>query len=708
MHSVFAVRERAHWRRPGRSTVKSDRQRSAGGPLHVLLVEDNLADADLCREFLERVFTDVDVEHVTRLSQALDKLHAAERDLIDVVLLDLNLPDALGLAAVVDIRETAPELPVVVLTGKDDANLGRAAIREHAEDCCPKQDVTPEMLGRVVVHAVERHRWRNRYRQLLEINPDGMVVLDAENLVLYANPAARRLLGEANALQPGASFPLPAGSALEARAATPPHATPAPAVAAPPAELLLPNDHVVAVSRVPVDWEGAPAQLVTMRDVTPSKRAEQRLLDLVQQDQLTGLASRAHFLDFLGHEVRQSRRRESALALMFIDLDRFKSINDCLGHGVGDILLQHVARRLAGSVRSSDFLGRLGGDEFGLILPAIKGPQEAAAVAEKLLASLAAPITVDGRELTVGASIGIAVFPGAGLGADELLRAADTAMYRAKESGRNAYHFYSEDMQAQAMQRMRLEAALRRSWDARDFVLHFQPLWTVGGDRLVALEALLRWPAAEFAHLGPAQFVPVAEEIGLIGELGAWVLREAVAQAAVWRQALQRPIRVAVNVSGQQLRHPGFAEMVVEALTAFGVAPDCLELEVTESVFIEDSEHAAQMLGALRKIGVRTVIDDFGTGYSSLSYLLKLPITGFKLDKRFMDGLGHGAQSEAIIENLIRMAHAIGLQVTAEGVETATQRSFLQICGCDYVQGYLFSAPLAAREVTAALKAPPR
>ncbi|HEU0199341.1 MAG TPA: EAL domain-containing protein [Burkholderiaceae bacterium] len=673
----------AHWNCAG------DRIQGQHSPLQVLLVEDNEADADLCREYLESAFSSVAVQHVTRLAQAIDALRSERRAAIHVVLLDLNLPDAFGLDALIHIREIASELPIVVLTGSTSIDLGLAAIRAHAEDYCPKHMVTSETLGRIVAHAVERHRWRNRYLHLLEISPDGMVVLDAQDQVLFVNPAARRLLG--------AGQPLGAGSPIAIAAARIESA----------GELTLPGDHVAQVTVVDVDWEGKPARLVTLRDITPSKRAEMKLLDLVRQDQLTRLASRSHFLEFLVRSVSQSRRSGFMLALMFIDLDRFKSINDSLGHSVGDTLLQHVALRFTGSVRSSDFLGRLGGDEFGLILPAIKGPQEAAAVAEKLLAALSAPIAVEGRELTVGASIGIAVYPGSGFGADELLRAADTAMYRAKECGRNAYHFYSEEMQVQAMRRMHLEASLRRSWETRQFQLAFQPVSTIAGDRVVALEALLRWPAPQFAHIGPGEFVPMAEDIGLIADLGAWVLHEAVAQAAAWRQAVRRPICVAVNVSGRQLHQPGFVDLVVRALTEFAVPPYCLELEVTESVFIEDAGQAAQALDSLRRIGVHAVIDDFGTGYSSLSYLLNLPITGFKLDKRFIDGLGQGARFEAIIENLIRMAHAVGLRVTAEGVETEAQRIFLADCGCDLVQGYLFGRPLPATEVEAWLLAAP-
>lgn len=426
-------------------------------------------------------------------------------------------------------------------------------------------------------------------------------------------------------------------------------------------------------------------------DITERKQAEQRIRYLAQHDALTDLPNRILFQDRLALAIASARRQQEKLALLFIDLDRFKHINDTLGHAVGDGLLKLVAQRIAYGLRACDTVSRQGGDEFVVLLTALETPENAHTVAKKLLDTLSRPFSVDGHELTVSGSIGIAMFPDDGQDADTLLKHADLAMYHAKRSGRNNVQFYAEDMHLGATEFLRLEHGLRRALANAELMLHFQPQRRASDLALVGVEVLLRWHDG-MEQVSPARFIPVAEESGLIITLGEWVLREAcfaMRRLGVPGERLQ----VSVNVSAVQFQQQNFVGMVESALYDSGLPPHQLELEVTESVVMHAMEDVVAKLDRLAAMGVRIAIDDFGKGYSSLSYLKQLPIHKLKIDQAFVSECTHSRQDAAIVEAVIGMSRSLGLELVAEGVENPAQLAFLQARGCPLLQGYLLGRP---------------
>lgn len=660
---------------PGRAR-RLDRPNTVNGvpgELRVLLVEDSPGDADLCRIYLEEGFgSRLDVIHVTHLGQAAN---AIEEHRLDVILLDLGLPDSMGVQSVIALRRAAPDVPIVVLTGNRDTQLGVQVIREHAQDFCAKQDLNPGLLLQSVRHAIERHRLQSQYSRLLETSPDGMVVIDERYRLLFVNHTACELLGLEPVSADGAVLP----------ADLRPNGTD---------EIELRNRQVVEVRSVSVDWNNVPATLVSYRDVTARKHAESRLRQLVQYDQLTGLASRNYFFDYMERLVSNVTRDSGMAAMLFLDLDRFKYVNDTLGHEAGDELLRRVGERLSGTVRAGDFVARLGGDEFAVVLPDIDGPAEAGHVANHLLNNFEQPLEVLGSRIGVGVSIGIATFPQCGKDVKALYRAADTAMYRAKEQGANRYQFFADHMQHQVERRIRVEQAVRRVAAEQGFWLAYQPQVRATDGAPVGFEALLRWPAHVEPKLSPTEFIPIAEDIGLIGRIGRDVLYAAANMAVQTMPLINAPMRVAVNVSMRQLYDSNLLTEIEEVLQATGLSPECLEIELTESSVMGDPIRAQRTLEAIRMLGVAVAIDDFGTGYSSLSYLRRLPVDVLKIDQSFVAEIGVNVESEAILHGLVGMSHALGLRVVAEGVETEEQQAFLLDAGCDTLQGYRICRPI--------------
>jgi diguanylate cyclase (GGDEF)-like protein/PAS domain S-box-containing protein len=447
-----------------------------------------------------------------------------------------------------------------------------------------------------------------------------------------------------------------------------------------------------------IEYGGRTAVLGTAFDVTERKWAEEQIRTLAYHDTLTGLPNRLLFHDRLQVAVAQAHRSGQHLALLFLDLDRFKVINDSLGHGLGDRLLQEVAGRLRGSVREGDTVSRLGGDEFTMLLPGIGRAVDAAKVAEKVLDTLREPIRVEGHDLFVTASIGIAIYPEDGTVPEALVKNADTAMYRAKEQGRDNYQLYTAAMNATALERLALESALRRALSANELALHYQPLLEIASGRIHAVEALLRWHHPERGLIPPAEFIPLAEVTGLIVTMGPWILRSACAQVQAWREAGFAGLSLAVNLSARQFQQPDLAELVTRILEETGLPPRHLDLEVTESYAMQNPEQAIDTLRRLKALGVRLSIDDFGTGYSSLSYLRRFPIDTLKIDKSFVGDITRDADDATIVTAVIAMAHALKLNVVAEGVETEDQLAFLAARRCDRLQGYLFSYPLPPEE----------
>jgi diguanylate cyclase (GGDEF)-like protein len=438
-------------------------------------------------------------------------------------------------------------------------------------------------------------------------------------------------------------------------------------------------------------------------DITERKRAEEQVRTLAYHDALTTLPNRLLFQDRLSQAVAQTRRQRGGLAVLFLDLDRFKVINDSLGHTVGDRLIREVAQRLRGAVREEDTVARLGGDEFTLLLPDVAKAVPAARVARKVLDVVKAPYVLDGRELYVTASMGISLFPDDGQDAETLVKNADTAMYRAKEQGRDGYQLYTPAMNATALERLNLESGLRKALANDQLVLYYQPIFDIFRGRVHGLEAVLRWRHPELGMVAPAEFVPLAEVTGLLGPIGAWVMRTAAAQARAWQRAGHEDLTVAVNLSARQFQEPDLVAQVTEALEASGLEPRRLELEITESNAMQNAQQAIHTLRELKSLGVRLSIDDFGTGYSSLSLLKQFPIDTLKIDQSFIRDITTDPDDAAIATAVIALAHTLKLKVVAEGVETREQLDFLAARGCDRTQGYYLSPPVPAERVMALL-----
>ena len=434
-------------------------------------------------------------------------------------------------------------------------------------------------------------------------------------------------------------------------------------------------------------------------EVAERRNAELRLDHLAHHDPLTGLPNRLMFRNQLKKSIGLAARGERQLAVLFIDLDRFKEVNDTLGHAVGDELLVAVTQRLEGRLRSGDTLARLGGDEFICVTEDVKDAHEVSAVAEQLIALLSQPFNIVEHEIYVAASIGICLYPADGEDVDTLVRNADTAMYQAKAHGRSRCHFYTPEMTTYAQERIRLEALLRRAIEADELTVHYQLKVDIEG-RPTGAEALLRWNNAELGAISPVRFIPLAEETGFIVELGEWVLRQACQQMMAWRAAGLVVPKVAVNVSVKQLERGDIVETVRAVLDATGLPPAALELEITESV-IMNIEDALAILKRLHQLGVHLAVDDFGTGYSSLSYLKLLPINTLKIDRSFVIGIGGNAGDEAIIRTVIALARSLKLSTVAEGVDSAHQVDFLRAHGCNEIQGFFFGKPQPADEFAA-------
>lgn len=465
-------------------------------------------------------------------------------------------------------------------------------------------------------------------------------------------------------------------------------------------------DVEAAIVRIP--GEDPPLFAGFVRDITERKRAEQRIQHLATRDALTALPNRALLNDRLEHALAKVRRDGGLLAVMYLDLDRFKDVNDTLGHQIGDALLKEAGQRLRGCLREGDTLARQGGDEFIVLLTNLSAQSHAALVAEKLLASLAQPCRIGDHEILASATIGIALHPNDGEDATTLLRNADTAMYHAKESGIGTYQFFTQSMNETARRRIALEGALRRTVKREEIMLFFQPQIHLATGDLVGFEALARWRHGHLGLVPPAQFIQLAEETGLILPLGEQVLRNACTEAVRWQRVASQPLRVAVNVSARQFRQRAFVDVIRGILKETGLPPTCLDLEITESTLMLNNAEAVTELHKLGEMGIQLTIDDFGTGYSSLSYLKRLPIDALKIDQSFIRDLLTDSEDASIVRAIAGLGQSLGLKVIAEGVEDEDQAAFLLKLGCELAQGYYFGVPVPPGQIIPYIKAPMR
>ncbi|MEF9387503.1 EAL domain-containing protein [Ralstonia solanacearum species complex bacterium KE056] len=546
---------------------------------------------------------------------------------------------------------------------------------------------------------------------------EGLLVCDGQRRITYANPSAARLLGVPLDALVGVRLPEVVASAIDE------FDTPIREVDWPDAEVLAEGQpqlnqifgmrcldgRTVWVSTnwtplyaeagepmtaVPAARHAQPyAVLVSLVDITQIREAQQRIRHLATHDTLTGLLNRCALEDRLEHALALARRNRSRVSVMFLDLDRFKNVNDTLGHQFGDQLLREVAARLQACAREADTVARLGGDEFVVMLESLDGTGTRR-VAERILAAIGAPFHIDGQELFLGVSIGIAVAPHDGDDPHTLLRKADAAMYLAKERGRNNFQTFTSDLDDRVSRRFRIESGLRRASDRNEFYANYQPRVDVRTGRIVGVEALIRWNSTDFGRLMPGQFIQDAEETGLIVEIDRWILRAACDQLARWRRIGLPHLRMSINLSGQAFSSGQLSGMVRGALTSSGLPGEAVELEMTEGILIRDDPSLHTLLTELRALGVSLALDDFGTGYSSLSYLNRFPIDTLKIDRSFVQDLPHVAERAAITRAIIMMAQAMGMKTVAEGVETAGQLEFLSEIGCDEYQGYLLTRPL--------------
>jgi diguanylate cyclase (GGDEF)-like protein/PAS domain S-box-containing protein len=559
--------------------------------------------------------------------------------------------------------------------------------------------------------ALEEALFAEKERAQVTLNSIGEAVLttDLSGRVTYLNPVAERMTGwscgEAAGRPLAEVFDIIDGETRETAQNRVELAVRLSKTVSLPSNCILVRrdgfESPIADSAAPIhDREGqTTGAVIVFHDVSAERAMSLRLSHLAQYDVLTDLPNRTLLDDRLTQAIASARRRGTGLAVLFVDLDRFKHVNDSFGHAIGDVLLQSVAQRLQACVRLSDTVSRLGGDEFVIVLSELDQVQDAAIAACKVLTALAVPHSVGGQDLDLTVSIGVSAFPSDGQDAETLIKNADTAMYHAKENGRNSYHFFEKDMNVRAVKLQAVEGSLRHALERQEFVLHYQPKINLETGAIAGAEALIRWLHPDRGLVPPAQFVPIAEDSGLILPIGQWILREACRQARAWLDAGLGPMPVAVNISTVEFRSKNFLEGIRAILLETGLEPPFLELELTESVLMQHPESTASVLRALKSIGVRLAVDDFGTGYSSLSYLRRFPIDVLKIDQSFLHDIARPETKDAaIVSAVITMGKNLKHRVIVEGVETEEQVAFLRAHRCDEAQGFYFSPPVAPEQ----------
>jgi diguanylate cyclase (GGDEF)-like protein/PAS domain S-box-containing protein len=693
----------------------------------VLVADDDMAGRLLVRESLEQAGL--------RVVEAGNGLEAVARFIEfqpQLVLLDVVMPEMDGYTACAALRKLpgGQAVPILMLTGLDDIESINRAYEVGATDFATKP-VNWLVLRHRVRYMLragqvldELHRSEARLTAAQRTARLGSWEWDLVSGRGHWSSEVYRLLGyEAGKFWPDYGkfmdrvHPDDRGAidaAVEAaRAAGTPYAV--------DHRITLPDGtirHLHVQGLVDCDTNGRPVLMLgTIQDVSERKQAEERIRTLAYYDSLTHLPNRQLYNEQLNFALSSARRHTSKVATVLFDLDHFKRINETLGHSVGDRLLVAVAERLRQCLRDYDAvsraevvssksgttLARLGGDEFILAMADIDRAEDAAKAAHRLIQAMQTPFRLDEHEIVMTASIGISLYPDDGEDTETLLKNADSALYHAKDAGRNNYQFYNQSMNAKALARLSLEGSLRRALEKQEFLLHYQPQVDARSGAIVGAEALIRWGHSDLGLVSPLDFIPLAEESGLIVPIGEWVLQTACAELKAWQDAGNGTLRMAVNLSGRQFRQHDLVETVQRAIGAAGIDPQSLELEITESVLMQDASETARLLDNLKALGVKLSVDDFGTGYSSLSYLKRFPIDSLKIDRSFIRDIASDPDDAAITTAILAMAGGLGLEVVAEGVETMEQLGFLRGRKCQMIQGYLFSKPLPSEQIRALL-----
>ncbi len=692
--------------------------------LRVLIVEDNAADAMVAQAAVARAANGPFA--ALRAGSAARALDIIASDEVHLVLLDLNLPDSKGLDTLRRVR-VATRAPLIIVTSEESPGLDEAALEEGAFEILHKGHIGVEAIARLLrlaegqrrtqrrLEAAEQasrdglRRSEDRFRRLTELASDWYWEQDDEYRFTYLSPGFAERTGVDPARMLGrrrwdSDEVIPAtGSWQEHRAALAARRTFREFV-----QVSVGADgsrQYIASSGMP-DFDDA-GNFTGYRgvswNITARQEAERAIERMARFDGATGLPNRNLIKERLDEAIARARARGREVGVLLLDLDRFKLINDSLGHRTGDALLAQVGLSLKDCVRREDTVGRVGGDEFVVVLADLARPDDAAAVARKILDSFAAPFDLDEQETFTTASIGVATFPRDGDQAETLLQRADAAMGRVKESTGNAYCFFTEEMNARTVAKLQLNIDLRRALERAEFELHYQPKVRLADGAVIGLEALLRWRHPERGLVPPAEFVPTLEDTGMIVAVGDWVIGEACRQLRRWASAGLAPVPIAVNVSPRQFERGDLHATIERHLQSSAVHPGLLELELTESCLMSDPEDAARQLQRLRDAGLRISVDDFGTGYSSLAYLTRLPLSALKIDRSFVDAAISDPQSAAIVRLVIDMALRLRFDVVAEGIETPRHVVFLREHGCELGQGYLFGRPVPAADITARL-----
>jgi diguanylate cyclase (GGDEF)-like protein/PAS domain S-box-containing protein len=654
------------------------------------------------------------IERIRDRAAALDRLHDHTKDDITAVLIDFHL---LGqeLETFDRIYQASPHIPILVLGNPQHEDVAKQAVQRGAQDYILDNRLDGYSLSKALHNMLERTAnaealFMERERAQVTLNSigDAVISTDVAGNVTYLNQVAEAMTGWTSAEAQGRAF----SEVFRIIDSTNPEHAVNPMVVAMQKDktvglaagsILVRRDGIESAiedSAAPIhDRKGhVTGAVIVFHDVTQARALSQRMSYLAHHDYLTALPNRLLLNDRLSQAIVAARRHRRQLAVLFVDVDRFKHINDSLGHAIGDQLLLSVAGRLVASVRRSDTVSRQGGDEFVILLPTIAHAEDAALSANKILTALSMPHRVKDHDLQITGSIGIGVYPYDATDADTLVKNADIAMLIAKDSGRNNYRFFRPDMNEHALERQSLESGLRHALDRGEFVLHYQPKMDLETESITGAEALVRWRPPGRGLVLPEKFIPIAEQCGYIVPIGQWVLREACRQTQSWLDAQLTPIPVAINISAVELRSKDFVQGVRAVLHETGLDARYLEFELTETALMQDPASTIAVLHALKEIGVRLTLDDFGTGYSSLSYLKRFPIDALKIDKSFVRGLCTDAGDANIVSAVINMGKSFGLRVIAEGVETREQFLRLQAQQCAEGQGYYFREPVAANE----------